>query len=90
MAWIWHCLWLRSKPAAVALMGPLAWEPPYVAGVALKQTNKQTKKIVCVLKTIADGSSEPINRPLYVSVIDKEALMVLNSKVRDKINFDSQ
>ena len=33
-------LWCRS--AAVAPNGPLAWEPPYAAGAALK--NKQTKK----------------------------------------------
>ena len=34
-------LWLE----AVALIRPLAWEPPYAAGEALKskQTNKQTK-----------------------------------------------
>ena len=31
-------------PAATALIRPLAWEPPYVSHVALKQTNKQTKR----------------------------------------------
>ena len=37
-------LWLCCRPAAVALIQPLAWEPPYAAGAALesqKQTNKQ-------------------------------------------------
>ena len=29
-------LWLWCRPAAVALIGPLAWEPPYAAGAALK------------------------------------------------------
>ena len=29
-------LWLRCRLAAVALIGPLAWEPPYATGVALK------------------------------------------------------
>ena len=33
LAWLW--LWCR--PAAVALIGPLAWEPPYAVGVALKR-----------------------------------------------------
>ena len=28
--------WLWSRPAAVALIQPLAWEPPYAAGAALK------------------------------------------------------
>jgi len=40
-------LWLWCRPAAVAPIGPLAWEPPYAAGVALKsknKTNKQTNK----------------------------------------------
>ena len=29
-------LWVWSRPAATALIQPLAWEPPYAAGVALK------------------------------------------------------
>ena len=33
-----------GRPAAAALIRPLAWELPYAVGVALKrQTNKQTK-----------------------------------------------
>ena len=30
------------RPAATALIGPLAWEPPYATGVALKR--QKTKK----------------------------------------------
>ena len=39
-------MWLWCRPAAVALIGPLAWEPPYAAGVALKgqKTKKERKK----------------------------------------------
>ena len=33
------CLWCR--PAAAALIRPLTWEPPYVAGVALKRQKKK-------------------------------------------------
>ena len=33
------CLWFR--PADVALIRPLAWEPPYAAGAALKKTTKK-------------------------------------------------
>ena len=38
-------LWLWCRPAAVAPIQFLAWELPYVTGVALKKakTNKQTK-----------------------------------------------
>ena len=34
-------LWLWHRVAAVALTGPLAWEPPYASGAALKSKNKQ-------------------------------------------------
>ena len=37
-------LWLWCRPAATALTGPLAWEPPYVAGAALKRQKDQKKK----------------------------------------------
>ena len=38
-------LWLWNRLAVTALIRPLAWEPPYVTGVALKrQTSKQTNK----------------------------------------------
>ena len=39
LAWLW--LWRR--PAAVVLIRPLAWEPPYATGAALK--SKKKKKI---------------------------------------------
>ena len=38
-------LWLWHTPAATAPMGPLAWKPPYAAGVALKRQKKDEKKI---------------------------------------------
>ena len=34
-------LWLWRRPAATALTGPLAWEPPYAAGAALEKTKKK-------------------------------------------------
>ena len=44
-----HCLdlallWLWCRLAAAALVGLLAWEPPYATGAALK-SKKQTNKI---------------------------------------------
>ena len=46
---IWHCceLWFRSQMcrlAATASIRPLAWEPPYAVGVALKRPKKKKKK----------------------------------------------
>ena len=37
-------LWLGRTMAAVALIQPLAWEPPHTAGVALKSEKKEKKK----------------------------------------------
>jgi len=37
-------LWLWPWLAAVAPIGPLAWEPPYAAGAALKSKKKKKKK----------------------------------------------
>ena len=33
-------VWLWRRPAAIALIRPLAWEPPYAAGAALKKKKK--------------------------------------------------
>ena len=39
-------LWLWCRPAAVAPIRPLAWEPPYAAGVALEKDKKTKKKSI--------------------------------------------
>ena len=36
-------LWLWRRPAATASIGPLAWEPPYSVGVALKRQKTKNK-----------------------------------------------
>ena len=39
-------LWLWPRPVAAAPIRPLAWDPPYAAGAALKrQKNKNKKQI---------------------------------------------
>ena len=38
-------LWLWLRPAAVALIRPLAWESPYAGGVALKIKKKKKRKV---------------------------------------------
>ena len=41
------CLWCR--PAAVAQIPPLAWEPPYALDVALKSKNEtKQKEFLCI------------------------------------------
>ena len=36
-------LWLWHRPVATDLIGPLAWEPPYASGAALKRKKKKQK-----------------------------------------------
>ena len=36
-------LWLWCRPAAAALIRPLAWKPPYAVGVALKRQETKNK-----------------------------------------------
>ena len=49
-------LWLWYRPAAVAPIRPLAWEPPYTAGVALKRPPPPEKK----MKSKDDTFKRPI------------------------------
>ena len=45
-------LWLCPRPAATALIRPLAWEPPYAAGVAQEMAKRQKKKRVEEIQTL--------------------------------------
>ena len=38
LLWLWHRL------VAIALIGPLAWEPPDAMGVALEKAKRQKQK----------------------------------------------
>ena len=38
-------LWLWHRPAATALIRPLAWEPPYSTGAALEKKKKKKKDL---------------------------------------------
>ena len=74
---IWHCceLWCRSQIAAriwcccgsgvsMAPIRPLAWEPPYAAGVALKRQKDKKKKERSYLLNFAIGSKKNIHNYL--------------------------
>ena len=59
LLWLWHRL------AATALIRPLAWEPPYAAGVALEKAKTHTHTKTCThmfiaaLITIAKTQKQP-------------------------------
>ena len=53
LLWLWHRL------AAIALIRPLAWEPPYAAGAALKKTKNiknKNKKVNMVRSSHCDSA----------------------------------
>ena len=55
-------LWVWRRLAATALIRPLAWEPPYAAGAALKRQKRQKKKKR--LLGVGDVPKEPTNTSL--------------------------
>ena len=48
-------LWLWHKPEATAPIGPLAWEPPYAAGAALKKKKTKKKKGISFMPSHLSG-----------------------------------
>ena len=44
-------LWLWRRPAATAPIGPLAWEPPYALGAALKSKQKKKANVVGTVRS---------------------------------------
>ena len=56
-------LWLWCRPAATALIRPIAWEPLCAAGAALKrQKDKKTKKEKEVIDTVSVLQDEKLWR----------------------------
>ena len=52
-------LWLWCRLSAVALIRPLAWEPPYAMGVALKKKKKKSNCWVCDQLPVSSTSGLP-------------------------------
>ena len=67
-------LWLGRRPAAMALIRPLAWEPPYAVDVALKKKTEDKK-----IKKIKLG--------LAFAVSYSNALLILNCSSGLKIRI---
>ena len=54
-------LWLWCRPAAIAPMRHLAWEPLYATGAALKRQNKQTNKKHSLQTKVQDHMTSQAN-----------------------------
>ena len=52
--------WLWCRPAAIAPIRPLAWEPPHVTGVALKGEKDQKKKKEVKNKCLQDEAQKSV------------------------------
>ena len=48
-------LWLWHRPAAIALIRPLAWEPPHATGVALKRQKTKKKYIYIYIYNLSSN-----------------------------------
>ena len=47
-------LWLWCRPVAIGLIRPLAWEPTYAMGVALKKAKNKIKVKMIVMKNVGN------------------------------------
>ena len=56
-------LWLWCSLTAVAPIGPLAWEPPYAVGAALKKQKKKKKKGIAYINPSSQDSVNRSSRP---------------------------
>ena len=75
-AWLW--VWYR--PAAVAPIGPLAWELPYAKGTALKKKQKKQKTNKQTTKKNTEGESQRVfsssQEPLSLAVAKQKKLKI--------------
>jgi len=61
-------LWLWRRPAAIAPIGPLAWESPYAVGAALEKAKRQKKKIIIDLQCCVSFRCKVIQLKLNICV----------------------
>ena len=87
-------LWLWSRPAATALIQPLAWEPPYATVAALKrQKPKPKQNKTKQKKATMNHTSECLKyRTLNIPRIDKtveelELSFTADGKVNGTLNL---
>ena len=66
-------LWLWRRPGVTAPIRPLAWEPPYALGVALKRQKKKNhnslKLVSLTLSLVAWLGTNPKTTPSNIFMI---------------------
>ena len=72
--WDAMLLWLWCRPAAIAPIEPLAWEPPYAVGIALKrERERERERMYC-------SRGRKIWSHLLMNWLKKPAVMLLEGK----------
>ena len=74
-------LWLWCRPAAVAPIRPLAWEPPYASSTALKRQKKKKKDVVPVYNGILLSHK---NKIMPFAAIPMQLEIIILSEVRKR------
>ena len=74
LLWLWHSL------AAVALIGPLAWEPPYASGVTLKGKKRKTKKQKTEKNAVIQQRNEMLSAKKDMKQSDKAKMQYKRSR----------
>ena len=77
-------LWLWCRPAATALIRPLAWELPYVTGTALKKKKRtlgEKKKNPPKKRKIPSNDLMRAKPPKYINYSEKPRTQALDSQV---------
>ena len=58
-AWIWCCSG-SGVGQWLSLIRPLAWEPPYTVGVALKSKKKKKQRLIIIVESLISNGTEII------------------------------
>ena len=64
---------LQRRPAAVALTHPLAWEPPYAVGAALKK--KKKREISLLYLNLLPADSHPLMSPSGCPTVNSSSVL---------------
>ena len=80
LAWLW--LWRR--PAATAPIRPLAWEPPYAEGAALKRPKEKRKKRTSKLSHFSHCSKTSDYLPLDKITEEEETKLGSSAMAQQK------
>ena len=81
-------LWLWYRPAATALIGPLAWEPPYAMRAALEKAKSQ--KEYCIMLKRSNQEEEDISTVnIYAPTIEHINIREWLRALKEEINRSS-